>query len=85
MGVIVIQFTDKLEEIMFDRRFNQRMLAEACKLTEAAISHYLAGTRKPTLKTLCAMCEALDTTPNYFLGYENTPTFSERKRKPRKA
>ena len=58
----------KINELLAIRGMSQKQLAEASGLTEAAISRYIAGTRKPKSISLSAIAKALDVTMDELLG-----------------
>lgn len=58
----------KIAELLVMRGMSQKQLAEASGLTEAAISRYIAGTRKPKSISLSAIAKALDVTMDELLG-----------------
>lgn len=53
----------EIEKLMIQNGLNQKQLSAASKLTEAAISNYLKGTRQPNKTSLAKIAKALDTTP----------------------
>lgn len=50
----------------------QKDLADSCGITQAAISRYMTSGRIPTGRVLVRICKALDVTPNWLLGWEET-------------
>lgn len=53
----------EIEKLMIQNGLNQKQLSAASKLTEAAISNYLKGTRQPNKTSLAKIAKALNTTP----------------------
>lgn len=51
---------------------NQAELARKCGLTPARFNNYVTDTRKPDLDTLMRMAKALETTPDYLLGFSES-------------
>ena len=46
----------------------QEQLAEKLQLSTSFLGHIERGTRKASLETLIALCNALDVSPNYLLA-----------------
>ena len=61
-------FGDLLKQIMIERGYNQKTLAIACGLTEAAMSRYINNTREPNFKTLKKLCKVLKVSADYFIS-----------------
>lgn len=59
----------KIEKLMIQNGLNQKQLSAASKLTEAAISNYLKGTRQPNKTSLAKIAKALNTTPENLTSY----------------
>lgn len=57
----------RIKARLYDLHMTQRQLAEACGLTEAAVSRYLNGQRCPKGVIIVRLAEALQTDPNYIL------------------
>ena len=57
-------FAEDLRALMIERGINQKELAMATGLTEAAISYYLSGKRLPNIKSINAINKALGVTLN---------------------
>lgn len=64
-------FSQRLEQLIADRRMTQKELAEKAEVTEAAMSHYIKGDRVPRSAVLARIANALKTTPEYLM--EGTP------------
>ena len=61
-------FGDVLKQIMIERCYNQKTLAIACGLTEAAMSRYINNKREPNFKTLKRLCKVLNVSADYFIN-----------------
>ncbi len=55
------------------RRFSQLELAERARLQQAAVSHYESGVRRPSLRNLRSLAEALEVTTDYLVGRSESP------------
>lgn len=60
-------FPERVRKIREDRGMLQTDLAERTGLQGAAISHFECGRRKPSLKNLIALIEALDVSADWLL------------------
>lgn len=49
--------------------YSQEKLAELSNLSVMAISNYENAKASPNARSLCALCDALETTPNFLLGW----------------
>jgi transcriptional regulator with XRE-family HTH domain len=59
---------DRLKNLLREKGLNQKQLAEKAQLTEAAVSKYLSGARRPQLKVLGSLATVLGTTTDYLVG-----------------
>jgi transcriptional regulator with XRE-family HTH domain len=55
------------------RRFSQLELAVRARLQQAAVSHYESGERRPSLRNLRRLSEALEVTTDYLVGRSESP------------
>ena len=55
------------------RALSQLELAERTHLQQAAVSHYESGVRRPSLRNLTRLSEALEVTTDYLLGRSESP------------
>jgi transcriptional regulator with XRE-family HTH domain len=55
------------------RNFSQLELAERAWLQQAAVSHYESGERRPSLRNLRRLSEALEVTTDYLVGRSESP------------
>ena len=62
----------RLAEILSERSMTQKDLAAATGITEAAISHYVNGTRIPRGVNLTKIAKALGTTTDYLLNHDQS-------------
>ena len=60
-------FSQRLEEMLKDRRMAQKELAEKAGITEAAVSHYIKGDRTPRSAVLARIANALRTSSDYLM------------------
>lgn len=61
--------TARLEEAMKRKGMTRQDLADATGVTPATISRYITGKREPKYHILKLLAKALDTTPDYIMGY----------------
>ncbi len=61
-------FKERLAALIKERNMTQRQLAEATRLTEGAVSHYLKGDREPKGAILLNIANALGTSTDYLSG-----------------
>jgi transcriptional regulator with XRE-family HTH domain len=64
MGV----FPSRLRAAREMRKLSQLELAERARLQQAAVSHYESGARRPSLRNLGRLSEALEVTTDYLVG-----------------
>jgi len=62
----------KLKEKADRLGISNAAVARRVGLDERRYAHYVAGRRTPDLKTLIMIANALDTTPNDLLGFDET-------------
>lgn len=55
------------------RELSQLDLAERARLQQAAVSLYESGTRRPSLRNLRRLSEALEVTTDYLIGRSGSP------------
>jgi transcriptional regulator with XRE-family HTH domain len=55
------------------RALSQLDLAERAKLQQAAVSHYESGGRRPSLRNLRRLSEALEVTTDFLVGRSDDP------------
>ena len=63
-------FSDRLRQALAEARMTQKQLADAAGVTEAAISHYLAGDRIPRSSVAAAIAKVLSCSVDELLGVE---------------
>lgn len=61
----------KIRRARQNLNLSQEQLAEACELSASFLGHIERGTRKMSLETFGALCQALNLTPDYLL-YQQT-------------
>jgi len=60
----------RIKELMKEQSMTQKELARRSGLTEASVSKYLSGARKPQLEAIIALAKTLNTDADYLLGFE---------------
>lgn len=60
--------TNRISELLIERGYTQKQLAEKAELTESAVSHYVKGDRVPRGANLLKIARALDTTTDDLFG-----------------
>ena len=78
----MINFSDRLKEILKKRKMNQNELAKQVHTTPATISRYLANNRTPNIALLNNMASALNVTADYLLGLSDDLNPPEKKEPP---
>lgn len=68
-------FEKRLLLAMKDKNITQVKLSEKTGIPACMISLFVCGKRKPNLDNLIKLCDGLDTTPNYLLGFSNSNSF----------
>ena len=70
-------FPERLRAAREMRELSQLELAERAQLQQAAVSHYESGARRPSLRNLSRLSEALEVTTDYLVGRsDNSALFS---------
>ena len=62
---------DRLRAMLMKRRIRQKVLSIETGITEATISAYVNGTRKPRADHIVVMCKALRCSADWLLGMDN--------------
>ena len=65
--------TNRITELLQEKRMTQKQLAQASGITESAVSHYVKGDRVPRGVNLKKIANALGTTTDYLLSQEGVP------------
>ncbi|MBO4350058.1 MAG: helix-turn-helix transcriptional regulator [Proteobacteria bacterium] len=65
-------FAENLRERLRALNMSQREFADQLGVTEATVSRYLKGERKPSLNVIGKIAKILDTTPDFLLDPETT-------------
>jgi transcriptional regulator with XRE-family HTH domain len=88
MGMVRIVFSEQIGPMkLFSTRLRKRAEdlgisnAEAARrvgLAERRYANYTAGEREPDLATVARIAKALETTPDYLLGFGETPDVGKR-------
>jgi len=60
-------FSERLKELLKEKKISQRELAKKANLSDAYISQLLMVKKTPTIKVLRQIAEALDISPSYFV------------------
>lgn len=69
----VEDFGRKVKKIMKQRGITQSWLAEKTKTTEATLSRYINGNRRPQSDIAAAIAETLDVSLDYLFGITGCP------------
>lgn len=69
-----VPFSRRLREAREIRHLSQSDLAGRARLQQTAVSHYESGTRRPSLRNLRRLSEALEVTTDYLIGRTDDPT-----------
>jgi len=67
-------FSRRLRAAREMRGLSQSELAERARLQQTAVSHYESGARRPSLRNLRRLSEALEVTTDYLVGHTDNPT-----------
>lgn len=65
-----MEFNERLLTVLEERKITQRKLAEKINVTQAALSRYVNGSRKPNMDTLVKIARALNVSVEYLIGKE---------------
>jgi len=65
--------TNRITELLQEKKMTQKQLAQASGMTESAVSHYVKGDRVPRGVNLKKIANALGTTTDDLLGHEGVP------------
>lgn len=68
--ISLTQIREKLIEAIKQSAFTQKELAEKLNVTQSCVSHYVRGTKMPSLDTFANLCKILDVDPAYILCVE---------------
>jgi len=64
---------ERMRVLMEEQGLNQKQLSLRASITEASLSKYLSGERKPRTDVVVKIAKALNTSVNYLLDDEPTP------------
>lgn len=67
-------FVERLEELMFERELNRKTLAQNLSMNATCITHYLEGTRLPSVKSLVKIADYFHCSTDFLLGREEENT-----------
>ena len=73
-------FTERLKQRAVDLGISNAQAARRAHLLERRYANYTTGEREPDLSTLAKIARVLETTPNYLLGFGETPAIGKRAR-----
>ena len=62
-------FSENLQELMQEKGYSNRELADATGLSESAISYYVSGKRIPGVRAIVNMAYELDVDLNDFVDF----------------
>lgn len=68
------KFCERLSMLMNEQKLSQKELALKVGVTESAMSYYLKGARTPRSDVLTRIAKALNTTTDYLLCADDTPS-----------
>lgn len=68
MGVV---FAENLVQILQQKGWSQKQLADAVHITESAVSHYIKGDREPNRVTLANIASALGVSESSLTGCDD--------------
>ncbi len=63
--------TNRISELLSERKMTQKELAKKAQMTESSVSHYIKGDRVPRGVNLIKIARALETTTDDLLGQED--------------
>src|SRR5262245_26970266 len=66
-------FPDRLRKARYIRELDQSRLAERAGLPSSSISHFEAGSRKPSFENLRRLANALEVSTDFLLGRVDEP------------
>lgn len=69
-------FKERFANLLKEKGFSQKEIAQRTNLTESAISHYIKGDREPKGAILLNIANALDTTTEYLQGVTDDPSYN---------
>ena len=64
-------FSERLSELMFERKINATELGNALECGEACISRYCTGAAMPAFETLIKLADFFSVTCDFLLGLKN--------------
>ena len=71
---MINSFGTKVLELLDKKNMTQKKLAETINITEATLSRYINGDRKPKSEVVANIATALHTTTDFLLGVEENET-----------
>ena len=63
-------FSSRLKTLMIKRKLKQIDFVKKLDIPSSTINYYFNGKCTPKIDSLLKICKALDTTPNYLLGFD---------------
>lgn len=66
------EFKERVKFLRIKNHLSQQNLANKIKLDKQTISQYELGKRKPSHEILLQLCDTLNVSSDYLLGYSNT-------------
>lgn len=70
-------FSEKIRNLMHEKRLNMDSLSRLCGVSSASINRYVRGECLPGLGELAKLCRALNVTPNDVSGFSGHTPSSE--------
>lgn len=74
IGVIVVQFNNRLRALRQDKDLTQDTLAKNLNINRKTLSNYETGSRTPDIYLIIKMAEYFDVSVDYMLGRIDFPT-----------
>ncbi|MXX05147.1 MAG: helix-turn-helix domain-containing protein [Gammaproteobacteria bacterium] len=72
-------FAERLHKLRIGKKLSQMQLADRTDISQVQLSSYENSRQMPRVTTLLSLCDVLETTPNYLLGYDdNAKTDAQR-------
>lgn len=71
-----MQVKEIIKEIMNTNKLSQMQLANILNVSQKAISNWLSGADKPTVRNVLTIYEKFGITPNELLGLEEPENFN---------
>lgn len=67
-------FSKRFSDLRKGAKLNQRQMADALGITQAAVSKIESGQRAVSIEVLCALADYFDVSLDYLVGRSDDPT-----------